>query len=54
MGERDGLIIKTITGCWENEINPPSERYLEIIKKGLKETTGWTDEQIEEYFKEFL
>lgn len=54
LGERDGLIIKTISGCWKNEINPPSERYLEVIKKGLKETTGWTDEQIEEYFKEFL
>ncbi len=54
LGEKDGLIIKTITGCWEDEVFPPSKRYLEVIKKGLKETTGWTDEEIENYLKKFL
>ncbi len=39
LGEKDGLKIKTITGCWINELNAPSEKYLDIIKRGLKEVT---------------
>lgn len=54
LSEKDGLEIKTITGCWENEINNPSERYLEIIKKGLKETTSWSDKEIADYINKFL
>jgi len=54
LGEKNGLKIKTFTGCWENEKQEPSERYLEIIKKGLKETTNWDDQKIEEYIKKFL
>ncbi len=54
LGEKDGLPIKTITGCWLNKINPPSERYLNIIKKGLKETTGWDDEKITDYLEKFI
>lgn len=54
LGKKDGLEIKTITGCWENEKNKPSESYLEIIKQGLKETTGWSNDEIEKYLKKFL
>lgn len=54
LGEKDGLVIKTITGNWENEINEPSEKYLGVIRKGLRETTGWSDEQIKEYLKKFI
>ena len=54
LGIKDGLKIYTITGDWLQEINPPSERYLDIIRKGLKETTGWDDRQIDEYLKKFI
>ncbi len=54
LGEKDGLIIKTITGCWETEINKPSDDYLNVIKEGLKETTKWSDDKIEEYIRKFL
>ncbi len=54
LGEKDGLIIKTITGYWESEINKPSEEYLNVIKEGLKETTKWSDDKIEQYLRKFL
>ncbi|MCM8772324.1 MAG: gamma-glutamylcyclotransferase [Candidatus Omnitrophica bacterium] len=54
LGEKNGLLIKTFTGCWENEKQEPSEKYLNIIKKGLKETTDWNEQKIEEYIKKFL
>ena len=54
LGEKDGLTIKTFTGCWMDEINLPSEEYLDIIKKGLKEATGWTDQEIENYLHKFI
>jgi len=54
LGEKDGLKILTITGDWLNKINLPSSRYIEIIKKGLKETTKWTDKKIENYLKKFI
>jgi len=38
LGEKKGLEIKTITGCGEAEKQEPCNEYLEIIKKGLKET----------------
>jgi len=54
LGEKDGLIVKTFTGCWMDEINLPSEEYLDIIKNGLKETTGWMDQEIENYLHKFI
>jgi hypothetical protein len=54
LGEKDSLIIKTITGCWGSEITEPSEEYLSVIKEGLKETTGWSDDKIEEYLRKFF
>ncbi|MEM1973525.1 MAG: hypothetical protein QXN68_01900 [Thermoplasmata archaeon] len=54
LGEKDGLEIKTFTGCWENQINSPSYEYLNIIKKGIKETTEWDDKMIEDYLKKFI
>jgi len=54
LGTKDGMEIYTITGCWAHEVNPPSENYLSIIKRGLKETTNWENERIEGYLKKFL
>ncbi len=54
LGEKDGIKIYTITGCWLDEINPPSESYLQVIKDGLKETTNWDNDKIERYLKKFL
>jgi len=27
---------------------------LDVLKKGLKETTGWADEEINKYWEKFL
>jgi hypothetical protein len=54
LGEKDGVKIKTITGCWIDEIQAPSEEYLKVIEKGLKETTNWDDERIRAYLKKFM
>ncbi|MCX7668115.1 MAG: hypothetical protein N2Z84_04205 [Atribacterota bacterium] len=54
LGEKEGLEIKTITGSWEHEKQKPSECYLEIVRKGLSETTGWDEAQIEAYLARFL
>ncbi|MCX7914461.1 MAG: hypothetical protein N2511_07740 [Thermodesulfovibrionales bacterium] len=54
LGEKEGYQIKSITGCWEDEKQRPSVRYLEIIKRGIKETTNWDDGKIEEYLVKFL
>jgi len=51
--EKNGLETKTITGCWMNQLNPPCQRYLEVIEEGLKETTGWDHEEIKNYLKKF-
>lgn len=48
------LDICTFTGCWEKEGRGPSDKYLDIIKRGLKETTNWSDKEIEEYFAKRL
>jgi len=53
LGEKDELEIYTLTGCWLKEKNRPAEEYLQYIKLGLKETTGWTDEEIEKYISKF-
>lgn len=54
LGEKNGLEIKTFTGCWESELNPPCEEYLKIIKKGLKETTHLDEKTIEDYLNKFI
>ncbi len=54
LGEKDGLKILTFTGCWYDEKNMPSQLYLDVLKKGLKETTGWADEEIDKYWEKFL
>ena len=54
LGEKDRIEIHTLTGCWLKEKNRPSEKYLHYIKLGLRETTGWTDEEIEKYISKFL
>jgi len=54
LGEVGGLKIKTITGCWEDEKNEPSQEYLLVIKCGLRETTGWNEDKIEQYLNRFL
>ncbi len=51
LGEISSLEIYTTPVCWENEINPPSESYLKVIKEGLKETTGWDEREVGEYLK---
>lgn len=53
LGQRDGLEIRTITGSYIEEINEPSKRYLDVIRRGLKETTKWTAEEIDEYLQRF-
>jgi hypothetical protein len=54
LGEIGGLEIKTVTGNWESEKNEPSQEYLPVIKRGLKETTCWEDSKIDEYLGKFL
>ncbi|MFN3599131.1 MAG: hypothetical protein ACK4VK_05285 [Aquificaceae bacterium] len=51
LGNMGGMKIYTFTGCWKDEENSPSEEYLNVIKKGLKETTNWSDEEIENYLE---
>ena len=54
LGEIDGLEIKTFTGDWLDEKNPPSAKYLEIVKEGLLETTRWSRKEIETYWRSRL
>lgn len=54
LGEKDGLEIKTITGCWMDELNVSSLDYLKIIKDGLKETTELDEKKIESYLNKFI
>jgi len=37
-----------------NELKVPSIKYLEVIKKGLEETTKWSKKEIENYLKKFI
>ncbi|MCX8096371.1 MAG: hypothetical protein N3D81_02600 [Spirochaetes bacterium] len=41
--------IKTFTDCSEIQIRQPDEEYVQIIRKGLKETTCWDDKKIDKY-----
>lgn len=54
LGKIKNKKILTFTGDWEDEINKPSEAYIDIIKKGLKETTGWNEKQIDTYINKFI
>jgi hypothetical protein len=54
LGTLDGLDILTFTSSKKFNHNPPSKLYLDVLKEGLKETTGWTDEEIDKYWEKFL
>ncbi|MFZ8862407.1 MAG: hypothetical protein ACO2PP_18140 [Thermocrinis sp.] len=54
LGTLDGLEILTFTSEKKLKYNPPSKLYLDVLKEGLKETTGWTDEEIDKYWEKFL
>jgi hypothetical protein len=54
LGTLDGLDILTFTSSEKFKHNPPSKLYLDVLKEGLKETTGWTDEEIDKYWEKFL
>ena len=54
LGTFDGLDILTFTSEEKFSYNPPSKLYLDVLKEGLKETTGWTDEEIDKYWEKFL
>ncbi|MFZ8862119.1 MAG: hypothetical protein ACO2PP_16665 [Thermocrinis sp.] len=54
LGTLDGLEILTFTSEKKLNYNPPSKLYMDVLKEGLKETTGWTDEEIEKYWEKFL
>jgi hypothetical protein len=51
LGMKDGFPIFTLTAKGKvHEANKPSESYLKIIIKGLKETYQLNDEEIRDYF----
>ncbi len=54
LGEENGKKIYTFTGDWEDEINLPSDEYLKVIKKGVREITNWNDNKIKKYLTKFL
>jgi len=54
LGTLDGLEILTFTSEEKLNYNPPSKLYLDVLKEGLKEATGWTDEEIDKYWEKFL
>ena len=45
------LAVPTITGCWEDD---PSADYLDVLREGSRETTGWDDAKIDEYLRKFI
>jgi hypothetical protein len=51
LGEAGGLPILTVShGCRLGNVLPPSGAYLKTIAIGLRETAGFTDEEIAAYF----
>jgi len=54
LGEINNKKILTFTGDYENEKNKPSESYIKVIKKGIKEITGWKDIEINKYISKFF
>jgi len=54
LGSKGSYPIFTCTATWrdaEINLNPPGEKYLKFIIKGLKEAYGYQDERIIEYLK---
>ncbi len=52
VGEVDGVPALTFTASWEPagvELRRPSARYLGMLSSGLRESHGWTVEQIYAY-----
>ncbi|MFN3412047.1 MAG: hypothetical protein ACK4YF_07810, partial [Exilispira sp.] len=56
LGKKENIDIITFTGRaeFENEKNKPSDSYLEVIKKGLIQTKGWSVGECEQYIKKFI
>lgn len=56
LGEDEGFPMLTFTAKWSevDEYGKPSDKYLNTIKKGLKESHGLSDDQIDDYFKRIL
>jgi hypothetical protein len=56
LGKKDKLDIITFTGPaeFEKEKNPPSDSYIDVIKKGLIQTKGLNVGECEQYIKKFL
>ncbi|WP_254207343.1 hypothetical protein [Nocardia alni] len=55
VGDVDGVPALTFTASWEPsrvELRKPSGRYLGMMSSGLRESHGWTDEQIHAYLVE--
>jgi len=38
----------------ENEKNPPSRPYIDVITKGLIQAKGWSLGECEQYIKKFI
>ncbi len=54
MGEAEAYPIFTFTGNWTDEeidVNPPGDKYLTTIAKGIKECYSISDEEIINYLK---
>ncbi len=54
VGRYDGLPLLTFTsphGIDHVEHTRPSERYLEVLAEGLRESRGWDDAQVSAYFE---
>ena len=54
LGEKDGYKVKTLTGEHFRELNCPSEKYQDVIRRGLIETTSWSNEACNEYLAKFI
>jgi hypothetical protein len=53
LGDEDGYPILTFTGPWGNDEiikEKPGEKYLNIIRKGIKEIYEISDDEITKYF----
>jgi len=54
LGENYGIETYTLTGCWLKEKNRPAKEYIQCIKLGLKETTGWSEDECNKYLSKFM
>jgi hypothetical protein len=49
-GELEGVPVVTFTGSAKREpVNPPAERYVRVVAKGLRHTHGLSEEQAAAY-----